>query len=198
MYFQMSFVVIFIFISIRTILTFIKIIIMNTHMSFQFCFRCKARLTIRLWAFVPKIYIRTHCMHFAVKIQVFLDNNFTLVAERCLKRSPLKNQWSHSVDQCMNIRHSYELSPYVPSIPRDWFSYKNHSRFLCNRFCFLRGDFKMNWLLDWRTYTQPRFDWLRAINSVKSILSKWQSSQSLICTRYQHLSPSIQVFWFSL
>ena len=41
MHLQMSFVMIFIFISIGTVLTFIKIIIMNPHMFFQFGFCCK-------------------------------------------------------------------------------------------------------------------------------------------------------------
>ena len=42
MNFQMSFVVVFIFISIRTVLTFIKVVVMDPQMFFQFSFCRKA------------------------------------------------------------------------------------------------------------------------------------------------------------
>ena len=109
MYFEMPFVMLFIFISIWTILTFMKIIIVNLHMFLQFSFCGKARLAIWLRTFVPKIYIRTHCVHFAMKIQVFLEMKIQL--KRCVKRLPLRNRCSCSEDQNMDTHHSCELLP---------------------------------------------------------------------------------------
>ena len=68
MHLQMPFVMVFIFITIGAVLTLIKIIIMNPHMFFQFGFCCKTWLTIWLRTFVPKLFIRTHRMHFSMKI----------------------------------------------------------------------------------------------------------------------------------
>ena len=99
---QMFFVMSRLDISVRTILTIIHFIIVDTHVFIQWMLTLKSRQTIWFRALVPKIILRSLCMHlYIMRIQMSL-NMLMKIIEIKNSISPLKQLHNHNDRHCMD------------------------------------------------------------------------------------------------